>query len=145
MNRPYTKDLGIPIELLQLIISYLAADLATIKSCVLVCRSWLPDARHILFHRIKIDERSNYDEMLAIFKTSPDIRSCVKHLDLKIVKVNNYAQVWFRSVDDLITFIRDHAPESLQSLKVEMCFIGLEPDQGLCVDFPDLDFVNLSV
>lgn len=131
ISRPTTRNLELPIELLQLILSYLAVDLATIKSCALVCRSWLPDARRILFHSIKVDECTSYKETLAIFKASPDIRSCVKRLDLKIL--NSYARIWSRSVDDLISFVLDHAPESLQSLKVEVYCIDLEPDQGVCI------------
>lgn len=103
----------LPLELVELLLSHALDDGSTLKRCTLVCRSWLPDARRALFRNLKFDERTDYRQILDIMKNSPGIRSCVKHLSLKICKDH----LWSRE-KDLCTFLLDYAPDSLESLEV---------------------------
>lgn len=120
----------LPIELLKLILSSLSSDLAVIKACTLVCRSWLPDARRALFHSIRVDGYSDYDQILATLRTSPEIMAFVKHLDIKIW--NDFKWLRWTNKEEVCSFLCDHAPESLESLKVEIQELEQESDQGSC-------------
>lgn len=121
--------LTLPIELVELILSHLSNDRATLKSCTLVCRAWIPDARRTLFHTIKIDEHTDYRQVLDILKRSPGIRSCIKNLNLKIF--NDYRRVPETDRDDVYSFLCDYAPDSLETLELEIDEDHYESDQGL--------------
>lgn len=128
MSQSSTRHRGLPIELLELILCHLSEDLAAIKECRLVCRAWLPDATRALFHSVKVQEYSDYKRILATLTTTPEIRSCIKHLDITIY--NDYQWVQRTTNEDVSSFLGAYAPESLESLRVEIYELEYESDTG---------------
>lgn len=123
----------LPLELLRVIFLNLSTGVDDIKSCCLVCRAWLPDARRVLFHKLKVQEYSDYSKILATLRAAPEIRSCVKHLEIKIY--NNYQWVQRTNTEDVCSFLSEHAPESLESLKLDIYELEYEAEEGMCCCF----------
>ncbi|KAJ7143701.1 hypothetical protein C8R44DRAFT_724736 [Mycena epipterygia] len=71
-----------PAELEDTIIDLNHSDLATLASCGLVCRSWLPSSRYHLFSSISLNE-NNAASFLAISKSSlTNIPAVVREVEL---------------------------------------------------------------
>lgn len=118
----------LPIELLELLLYHVSEDLATLKSCTLVCRTWLPDARRFLFHTVKLDDHTDYKQLLTTLKGSPVIRSYVRNLNLKIL--NDYRRAPETDREDVCKFLSENAPHMLETLEVEIEEDHYESDDG---------------
>ncbi|KZP08268.1 hypothetical protein FIBSPDRAFT_840493, partial [Athelia psychrophila] len=44
----------VPSEITDAIIDHLHADVASLEKCSLICKNWLPSARHHLFRAISL-------------------------------------------------------------------------------------------
>ncbi|KAF7978983.1 hypothetical protein HWV62_44241 [Athelia sp. TMB] len=63
------ERLMIPPEITDSIIDHLHADVATLTKCSLICKNWLPSARHHLFRDVCL-RSSNLDQFIAL-RASP--------------------------------------------------------------------------
>lgn len=118
----------LPIELLQPILSALATDPDTVKACALVCRAWLTDTRRVLFCHVKLREPADYNQAVKTLQTSPEIRDYIKHLTVKIY--NDYQRVQRTENAQVCYFLHNHAPQSLESLEVDVYEYEYEPNEG---------------
>ncbi|KAJ6605332.1 hypothetical protein DFH09DRAFT_1017893 [Mycena vulgaris] len=59
-----------PQELVDTIVDDASEDLYAMKTCGLICKSWLPRSRFHLFSRVVIDA-DNLPELINILDTSP--------------------------------------------------------------------------
>lgn len=119
---------SLPIEILKLILIHLSENTANLKSCALVCRTWLPDVRRLLFHSLTIFTSSDYSKISSILRKSPEIRPCIQYLDLKVVHGSDRWQRAHRKT--VLTFIRNHVPQSLESFTLQLLGLRHGPDQG---------------
>lgn len=72
----------LPPELVDLVLHSLADHKDTLRSCSLVCKVWLPTIRRLLFNKMTLGPRTNYDALTKIMRTSPGILHCVKSLKI---------------------------------------------------------------
>ncbi|KAJ7763412.1 hypothetical protein B0H16DRAFT_1527805 [Mycena metata] len=75
---------GLPRELYDLVVDYLHAERATLGSCALVCRAWIPASRFHLFAHISLTEHEGHvaarlNELLA--SPHATFASAVRSLD----------------------------------------------------------------
>ncbi|KAJ7101481.1 hypothetical protein B0H15DRAFT_412768 [Mycena belliarum] len=85
----------LPRELCDLIVDYAHTERATLATCALVCRAWVPASRFHLFARISLSDTDGYaaarlNDLLASPRTT--IVPAVRRLDL----LNALAQVQIR-------------------------------------------------
>ncbi|KAI0830153.1 hypothetical protein BC628DRAFT_1356630 [Trametes gibbosa] len=69
----------LPLELLEQIVDHLHNDVATLRSCALVCRSLVASVRHYLFHRIVITGK-NFVNAILLFVKNPHLTGHVREL-----------------------------------------------------------------
>jgi len=76
----------IPAELTNHIIDYLHADKDALAACSMVCKAWLPRARHHVFGRMRI-ELSTADRLFELINFPlSTITPYVHHLDIGSVR-----------------------------------------------------------
>lgn len=75
---------SIPPELSDRVLDFLHNDEETLKSCSLVCKSWLPASRYHLWYRTTLRFAGREEKDYAQFlKSSPVITSCVVDLTVE--------------------------------------------------------------
>jgi hypothetical protein len=52
------RNLPLPVELTTHIFREISNDKTTLKSCALVCRTWMPISRSFLFHHLNLSQKS---------------------------------------------------------------------------------------
>ena len=107
------SDLNVPMELIDFILNNLATDSASLKLCALVCRSWLPPVRRLLFRSMILCPSTDYKGLVDLWEDSPGIRACIR--SLTVFKYNNFDYSLYPGVD---TFYATNAPDSLESLEL---------------------------
>jgi hypothetical protein len=78
-----TRRPRLPPELIDAIINLLCDDGGTLRTCALVCRSWIPASRHHLFSQIRITPMDSVDALNILLSTWCTINSAVEHLVLE--------------------------------------------------------------
>lgn len=80
----------LPQEIIELCIDWLQGSQTSLKSCSLVCRSWLPRARFHIFYRLSFDLRFReplqelIDQMRVDILANPAIVLCVREFSLNL-------------------------------------------------------------
>ena len=74
MDRP-----RVPVEVAEHIIDFLAWDVETLRSCVLVCRPWNSRSRYHLFYSVAVSSECHRspEALVRLFKSYPEIPSWV--------------------------------------------------------------------
>jgi hypothetical protein len=72
----------LPPELIDWVIDSLHDDRATLKTCALVCRSWVPTSRHHLSSYLVISTETRQDLIAILCSTSCMIGPAVRELTL---------------------------------------------------------------
>ncbi len=70
----------LPVEIEEKIIDELDNDFATLCSCALTCRTWLPRSRSLLLRAVRVATRSSWDAVVDYFEDNPDMRPLVQSL-----------------------------------------------------------------
>jgi hypothetical protein len=83
--KPSHQYARLPPELIDTIIGMLRAEQATLATCALVCRSWLPASRHLLFSHVTISPKK-YSEIARLSAATREITLAVKHLTLEVME-----------------------------------------------------------
>ncbi|KAJ7220094.1 hypothetical protein GGX14DRAFT_585515 [Mycena pura] len=73
-----------PLEVVDIIIHQLHFDLAALKACSLVCRSWLPSCRTQLFRHLELHPtgRASPANLYRFLSDAPQIAPYIKELDV---------------------------------------------------------------
>ena len=80
-----TTSSRVPVELAEAIIDDLGSEgrgvdyhLRTLRSCALVCKTWLPRSRYHLFRSVHIETALQFKNICTSFHTSPSLQSLVE-------------------------------------------------------------------
>ncbi|RPD59976.1 hypothetical protein L226DRAFT_462971 [Lentinus tigrinus ALCF2SS1-7] len=73
----------IPQEMYEEILANLQDDEVSLQNCTLVCRAWLPRARHHLFHSITLDPSSRSPRFKELIRSCQDVAPLVRVLELR--------------------------------------------------------------
>ncbi len=73
----------IPQEIRDEIMGYLHDDRPALRICALVCRAWLPRARHYLFRAVTLDPSSRSCNFVKLAQECPEIQPLVRNLELR--------------------------------------------------------------
>ncbi|OCH95094.1 hypothetical protein OBBRIDRAFT_788559 [Obba rivulosa] len=75
----------LPPEVTDRIIDYLWADRASLRSCALTCRAWLPASRYHLFHTLRIWSREAFDSLThkSCIPATAELFRFVQHLSIR--------------------------------------------------------------
>jgi hypothetical protein len=73
---------SLPLDLVEDILDAILQDFSSLKACSVVCRFWLPPTRRRLFRRMVMDHQTDYQNLLSVLKTSPEIARCVRDLEI---------------------------------------------------------------
>lgn len=72
-----------PQEIQDDIISHISPDHSSLRNCSLVCRAWLPRARHHIFRSIALDPSHRSRQFKELIEICPDIPPVVRELELR--------------------------------------------------------------
>ena len=73
----------IPQEIHDEIIGSFHHDHHALRTCALVCRAWLPRARHYLFRKVTLDPSPRSCNFVKLAQKCPDIQPLVRDLELR--------------------------------------------------------------
>lgn len=76
------SSIGLPLELIQLILEVESLESQTWGSCALVCQAWLPFARRCLFYKMSLRGARDCIKLADVLKSSPNIAECVRVLSI---------------------------------------------------------------
>lgn len=77
-----TPALQIPTEITEAVLDNLDDDQSSLKSCALVCSTWLASTRPRLFHKCTITNKDRAREAAAFFASSPEVAAHIRYLDI---------------------------------------------------------------
>jgi len=146
----------IPQEIIDEILDHLAADsdLTSLRSCVLVSKSWVPSCRRHLFHTVHFTPAttSRWLKMFRVPEKSPahyvkDLRVSTGNSDRLFLKYTP----WFTRVER-ITLLGDggwtptcwRLPQSITSLTMKTDTSTLVQVTNIMAQLPNLDSLSLS-
>lgn len=167
MQRPRKNLDGLPAELVDEVLSYFdGSDLATLRYCSLICRSWRIRSQLILFKHVSLWNESRLQSWCGtIPPSSSGISSFVRNLELggrwirpqvlehHIIHFTSLRKVRTLDVHDVdfkpfneITFPRYFGPlgSSVQSLRLESCRSSTDTYLELLKHFTRLEDLFVS-
>lgn len=100
---------SLPIELLRPILSNLATDHQSLKACALVARFWLPEARRLLFHTIRLTENSDYPDLINLF-TNPGLESYVQKISFSLSTHFRWVYSPFEDIGAFLDLVASEPP-----------------------------------
>jgi hypothetical protein len=74
----------LPQEIIHLILDVLREEVETLECCALVCRAWLRPSRAHLFRNLHIHEESQYNRLIALFDSCPELQTTVRNIDVSL-------------------------------------------------------------
>jgi hypothetical protein len=72
----------LPQDIVHLILDVLGDEVETLECCALVCRAWLRPSRAHLFRDLLIEEESQYDRLITLFDSCPELQTAARNLNV---------------------------------------------------------------
>ncbi|KZT66114.1 hypothetical protein DAEQUDRAFT_730608 [Daedalea quercina L-15889] len=93
-------SLQLPLELCDHILCFLSDDLATLASCSLTCRAWLPTTRALTFRTLVVASEGSYRRAERMLADHPHLTRCVRELHIAGASL-----VVYRSFSELFALV----------------------------------------
>ncbi len=76
------RNLVLPLEIVDRVVSYLEDDKGALLTCAIACREWLASCRPYLFHTVTFRSEDRCRQFCDLLESSPIIREYVRALHL---------------------------------------------------------------
>lgn len=126
----------IPPEITDRILDLLYNDHATLRSCSLVCKEWLPSSRFHIFDTLELPDLSTQHKFADLLESTPEIGGYLRTLDIKFLDKHPFICEQFSNLTTLtITTPDDFGPNfaaliscfpRLKHLALRHCFFATD-------------------
>ncbi|KAK0497738.1 hypothetical protein EDD18DRAFT_1159106 [Armillaria luteobubalina] len=138
----------LPPELCDIIIDFLHTDRASLISCSIVCKSWLPASRLHLWETLKLAP-CNIDGFFILLSYSSMFLSYIQNVEIEnaFTKLTHYEKFWTRW-DNITPYLSSRRLDHVSSFRLSKVSWGLLHDMkwssSILHNFSDVKALHLS-